>query len=95
MKLRWLRAFIVLTAALIVCISNIVSKRPMPAALVWLLIVILVFFFIGSLVTRIIQRTMSDSSKNKESEPSESVTDVKMEDKTPDEHETVQENEEK
>ena len=67
----------------------------MPAALVWLLIVILVFFFIGSLVTRIIQRTMSDSSKNKESEPSESVTDVKMEDKTPDEHETVQENEEK
>lgn len=63
MKLRWLRAFIVLTAALIVCISNMVLKRPVLDSLIWLLVVIIVFYVIGSIVTRVIQRTMKSGSE--------------------------------
>lgn len=58
MKLRWLRPFVVLVAALIVCISNMMSKRPMLESLLWLLLTIIIFYVIGSVVTRIIDVTM-------------------------------------
>lgn len=63
MKLRWLRPFVVLTAALIVCISNMTSRRPMLESLVWLLLTIIIFYIIGSVVTRIIDVTMHSSDK--------------------------------
>lgn len=66
MKLRWLRPFIVLTAALIVSISNIVSKRPVLESLIWLFLVIILFFIIASIGTRIIARTMHSVSKEEE-----------------------------
>lgn len=59
MKLRWLRPFIVLMAALIVSISNMVSHRPILKSLVLLLAVIIIFFIIGSISTRMIDRAMS------------------------------------
>ena len=64
MKLRWLRPFVVLTAALIVCISNIIAKRPVVESLILLLVVIIVFFIIGSIGTSIIDHTMNAVSKN-------------------------------
>ncbi len=59
MKLRWLRPFIVLMAALIVSISNMVLHRPILKSLVLLLVVIVIFFIIGSISTRLIDRAMS------------------------------------
>lgn len=59
MKLRWLRPFIVLMAALIVSISNMVLHRPILKSLVLLLVVIIIFFIIGSISTRMIDRAMS------------------------------------
>lgn len=59
MKLRWLRPFIVLVAALIVSISNIAANRPIVKSLVMLLVVIIIFFIIGSIGTRVIDRAMS------------------------------------
>lgn len=66
MKLRWFRPFVVLTAALIVSISNIISKRPVLESLIWLLIVILVFFIIGSIGTKVIVRAMSAKPKEED-----------------------------
>lgn len=82
MKLRWLRPFIVLTAALIVSISNIVSKRPVLESLIWLFLVIILFFIIASIGTRIIDRTMHSVSKEEEhpvEEDAEAEAAVKME----------------
>lgn len=81
MKLRWLRPFVVLAAALIVCISNMTSRRPMLESLFWLLITIIVFYIIGSIVTRIIDVAMhsvDDSDAEAEGrveteEPSENI----------------------
>lgn len=66
MKLRWLRPFVVLVAALIVLISNIVSKRPMLSSLLWLLAAIVVFYIIGSICTRVIQRVMAAANEAKQ-----------------------------
>lgn len=67
MKIRWLRPFIVLVAALIVLISNFMLKRPIMASLIWLLLTIVVFYIISTIVVRIIDRTVR--SENKENEP--------------------------
>ncbi|MDE7368112.1 MAG: hypothetical protein K2N24_12240 [Lachnospiraceae bacterium] len=82
MKLRWLRPFVVLAAALIVCISNMTSKRPMLESLVWLLLTIIIFYVIGSIVTRIIDVTMHSSGKGNaeavtEDKPEEPLENVK------------------
>ena len=58
MKLRWLRPFIVLLAAMIVLISNFVLKRPIISALIWLLGTIIVFYIISSIVIRVIDRAI-------------------------------------
>lgn len=82
MKLRWLRPFVVLAAALIVCISNMTSKRPMLESLVWLLLTIIIFFVIGSIVTRVIEMTMhsngkQDAESGEEDEPAEPLENIK------------------
>lgn len=81
MKLRWLRPFIVLTAAAIVSISSIVMKRPVLLSLIWLLIVIIIFFIIGSIVTRIIVRTMNDESHENSEAENISLEDTEQESK--------------
>lgn len=64
MKLRWLRPFIVLSAAAIVSISSIIMKRPILSSLIWLLGAIIVFYIVGSIVTRVIDWAMNDVPKN-------------------------------
>lgn len=71
MKLRWLRPFIVLVAALIVSISNIVANRPIIKSLVLLLIVIIIFFIIGSIGTRVINRAISAKTEGQPVVPEE------------------------
>lgn len=82
MKLRWLRPFVVLAAALIVCISNMTSKRPMLESLIWLLLTIIIFYVIGSIVTRIIDVTMHSPGKGNaeaetEDKPEEPLENIK------------------
>ena len=75
MKLRWLRPFIVLLAAMIVLISNFVLKRPIISALIWLLGTIIVFYIISSIVIRVIERAIH-------SEKEEEISDQPEDDQT-------------
>ena len=63
MKLQWLRPFIVLLAAAIVCISNIVNRKEIIPSLVSLLVTIIIFMIIGSIVTSIIDKTINSHPK--------------------------------
>lgn len=74
MKIRWLRPFIVLVAALIVLISNFMLKRPIMASLIWLLLTIVVFYIFSTIVVRIIDRTVRSENKENEQELIEDVT---------------------
>ncbi|CCY58886.1 unknown [Clostridium sp. CAG:632] len=71
MKLRWLRPFIVLLAAMIVLISNFVLKRPIISALIWLLGTIIVFYIISSIVIRVIERAIHSEKKEETSDQPE------------------------
>ena len=71
MKLRWLRPFIVLLAAMIVMISNFVLKRPIISALIWLLGTIIVFYIISSIVIRVIERAIHSEKKEEISDQPE------------------------
>lgn len=71
MKLRWLRPFIVLVAALIVLISNFMLKRPIIASLIWLLLTIITFYIISTIVVRVIDRTVRSDRREKPEELSE------------------------
>ena len=71
MKLRWLRSFIVLFAAMIVLISNFVLKRPIISALIWLLGTIIVFYIISSIVIRVIERAIHSEKKEEISDQPE------------------------
>lgn len=71
MKLRWLRSFIVLLAAMIVLISNFVLKRPIISALIWLLGTIIVFYIISSIVIRVIERAIHSEKKEEISDQPE------------------------
>ena len=71
MKLRWLRPFIVLLAAMIVLISNFVLKRPIISALIWLLGTIIVFYIISSIVIRGIERAIHSEKKEETSDQPE------------------------
>ena len=71
MKLRWLRPFIVLLAAMIVLISNFVLKRPIISALIWLLGTIIVFYIISSIVIRVIERAIHSKKKEETSDQPE------------------------
>lgn len=71
MKLRWLRPFIVLLAAMIVLISNFALKRPIISALIWLLGTIIVFYIISSIVIRVIERAIHSEKKEEISDQPE------------------------
>lgn len=68
MKIRWLRPFIVLVAALIVLISNFMLKRPIISSLIWLLLTIITFYIISTIVVRIIDRTIRSDRREDLSE---------------------------
>lgn len=82
-KLRWLRPGIVLSAAAIVCITDIVNGSYRYNAippLLRLLGVIILFTIIGTIVTKIIDHAINAPSKNTP-EPE----DIQLEDELEDE----------
>lgn len=57
MKLQYLRAFIVLLAGLVALISNMKAHTDVTISLLIVLIVIIVFYIIGTLIIEIFQKT--------------------------------------
>ena len=66
MKLQYVRAFIVLLAGLIALIINMCMGRPITLSLLIVLVVILIFYVIGTLVVEILEKGM-DKFKRSES----------------------------
>lgn len=66
MKLQYVRAFIVLLAGLIALIINMCMGRPITLSLFIVLVVILIFYVIGTLVVEILEKEM-DKFKRSES----------------------------
>lgn len=62
MKLQYLRAFIVLLAGLITLIINMKTGKPVTMSLLIVLIVILIFYVIGTLVVEILQKGLENTS---------------------------------
>ena len=58
MKLQYVRAFIVLLAGLIALIINMCMGRPITLSLFIVLVVILIFYVIGTLVVEILEKGM-------------------------------------
>lgn len=67
MKLQYVRAFIVLLAGLIALIINMCMGRPITLSLFIVLVVILIFYVIGTLVVEILEKGM-DKFKRSESD---------------------------
>lgn len=56
MKLQYLRAFIVLTAGLVTLIVNIKTNKDVTMSLFIVLVVLVVFYFIGTLICEIMEK---------------------------------------
>lgn len=67
-KYQYLRAFIVLVAALITLIVNIKTNRNVTVSLLLLTGVIIVFYIIATLIVEILQRTMEPEEMNDENQ---------------------------
>ena len=92
MKKRYLRAFIVLLAGLITSILNIINHRDVIRGLSVLLVVLLVFYVVGTLAQEIIEKMMVDSADYDHEHQIE--VNKKAENKAQAESETQTENEE-
>ncbi len=57
MKLRYLRAFIVLLAGLVTLLINMKTHKDVTLSLLTVLIVIIVFYVIATLIVEILQRS--------------------------------------
>ena len=68
MKLRYLRAFIVLLSGLITLLINIKMHREVTQSLLILLIVLLVFYFLGTLAIELIQKSLENEKKKRQKE---------------------------
>lgn len=64
MKLRYVRSFIVLVAGLITLIINMKTHKDVTLSLLILLIVLLVFYIIGTLAVEIIEKSMNHSEND-------------------------------
>lgn len=64
MKLQYVRAFIVLVAGLVTLIINMKTGKDVTTSLLILLIVLLVFYFIGTLAIEIFENSFNHSTKD-------------------------------
>ncbi len=71
MKLRYVRAFIVLLAGLIALIINMCMRRPITLSLFIVLVVILIFYVIGTLVVEILEKGMERFKRDESADVSE------------------------
>ena len=75
MKLGYLRAFIVLLAGLIALIVNIKTGREATVSLLIVLIVICVFYVIGTLICEILQKNLETKPDGETEEDNEETGD--------------------
>ena len=61
-KLRYLRPFIVLLPAFIVCVFNIYAGISFNASMVRLLVTVLFFYIVGTIAQSIVRKMMIDAS---------------------------------
>lgn len=75
MKLQYVRAFIVLVASLTALLMNMKMHKDVVTSLWIVLVVILVFYILGTIVVEILQKGLTQESKSEpeESEPEESA----------------------
>ena len=66
MKLRYLRAFIVLLAGLITLIVNMKMHRQVTLSLFIVLVVLIIFYVLGTLAVEIIQHSMEKEKRKNE-----------------------------
>lgn len=71
MRLRYLRSFIVLLAGLITLIVNMKMRKDVTSSLFIVLVVLIVFYFIGTLVVEIIQASLNKTDEPEEEEAEE------------------------
>lgn len=75
MKLRYIRAFIVLLAGLIAIIINMCMGRKNTFSLFIVLVVLLVFYVIGTLVVEILEKGMERFNRKESVEDTEETED--------------------
>ncbi|NLP34607.1 MAG: hypothetical protein GX359_05345 [Clostridiales bacterium] len=71
MRLKYLPAFIMLTAGAIVSIIDIMHKLPLHVALKRLLLVLIIFYIIGLIAKAIIENTLQDEPQLMQEEDEE------------------------
>ncbi len=84
MKLQYVRAFIVLLSGLITLIINMKTGIPVTMSLFRVLVVLIIFYFIGTLVVEILQKGLDveveqTTSEDNETESAENVEEEKEE----------------
>ncbi|MCM1156920.1 MAG: hypothetical protein NC300_01250 [Bacteroidales bacterium] len=80
MKLQYLRAFIVLVAGLITLIINMKMGRSNTVSLLVLLIVLIIFYFLGTLAVELIQHSMNKLEEEPDEEEEEQPLEEESED---------------
>jgi fructose-specific phosphotransferase system IIC component len=80
---RYIPAFIVLVAGAITSVINIVNKVELVTGLKRLLLVILIFYFVGLIVKAVIKAALTKFAKKEE--PEESTGDKPKEEAQPEE----------
>lgn len=86
MKLQYVRAFIVLLAGLITLIINMKMGIPVTASLFRVLVVLIIFYVIGTLVVEILQKGLESADEQQSSKDDETESN---EDTEHDQEETV------
>lgn len=82
MKLQYVRAFIVLLAGLITLLINMKTGKPVTASLFIVLVVIIIFYVIGTLVVEIIQKGLDvDDNQLSSDDPETEAAEAEEEEK--------------
>lgn len=79
MKLQYVRAFIVLLAGLITLLINMKTGRTVTSSLFILLIVLIVFYVVGTLIVEILQKELEDTDNQESSEDEENQSEEESE----------------
>lgn len=74
MKYQYIRAFIVLLAGFIALIINMKTGKDVTVSLAIVLVVLIVFYFLGTLIVEILQKAMEQKQETNSFEEEEPET---------------------
>lgn len=89
MKLRYIRAFIVLMAGLVTLIVNIKTHKDVTVSMLILLVVILIFYVFATLAVELWQKSVEESNRLAEKEEDEEVEEEQKEEVSEEETEST------